>query len=308
MNIDANGGTILVFPLFSRRSLKDAAGGYRSWLRRETQRIQENSRIAQTSAGPVEYQTIGSGDAVLYAHGTPGGYDQGIAFSHFLDLQACTLISPSRPGYLRTPESAGESPEAQADMYAALLDELGIQQASIIGFSGGGPSALQFALRHPERCRHLVMIGGIVRRHSLQARLAELSPLKRIILDVTERLLVSDLFIYLALPVTRFIPAGQAVAGMLCSGSIYHLRKSGHDIDRQQFANMEDYPLERIHTPTLIIHGVNDDDVPFEDANLLARKLSHVTLLAIPDGDHSAFYTHAKLVMPVMNRFLAQDR
>ena len=54
------------------------------------------------------------------------------------------------------------TPSAQADLYASLLDELKIQKVSIVGFSAGGPSALQFALRHPHRCSSLILLSAAV--------------------------------------------------------------------------------------------------------------------------------------------------
>ena len=35
---------------------------------------------------------------------------------------------------------------------AALLDELKIEKVLVYGVSGGGPTCLNFALRHPNRC------------------------------------------------------------------------------------------------------------------------------------------------------------
>src|SRR5262249_1622724 len=46
----------------------------------------------------------------------------------------------------------------QADQYASLLDSLGIPEVAIIGISAGGPSALQFAIRHAKRCAALVLL------------------------------------------------------------------------------------------------------------------------------------------------------
>jgi pimeloyl-ACP methyl ester carboxylesterase len=48
---------------------------------------------------------------------------------------------------------------------AALLDTLNISKAVVIGVSGGGPTALQFALRHPHRSSALVMVAAITKRH-----------------------------------------------------------------------------------------------------------------------------------------------
>ncbi|MBA2677188.1 MAG: alpha/beta hydrolase [Ktedonobacteraceae bacterium] len=276
---------------------------YRSWQRRELKRVQKKGIVVETAVGLVEYQVIGQGSAVLYAHGTPGGFDQGLAFARMLGGEQCMLISPSRPGYLRTPLAAGASPAAQADLYAALLDALNIEQASIIGFSGGGPSALQFALRHPDRCRSLAMIGGIVQRNCCYERHQALPLWKRVPTQIVEQLLVSDPFLYAVLPFASFLPRGAAVAGMLCSGALYHLRKTGHENDLAQFAAIETYPLEQVIAPTLVVHGLSDEDVPFEDACLLEREIPNVRLIAV-EGDHSAFYTHAEMVMPLLSKFL----
>jgi pimeloyl-ACP methyl ester carboxylesterase len=156
-------------------ALAFTVNSFQLWRRKEYARIHKNGIVVKTALGPVEYQKTGNGPAVLYAHGTPGGYDQGIAFARFFSDNQCTFISPSRPGYLRTPLASGPTPEQQADLYAALLDELGIQCASIIGFSGGGPSALQFTLRHPDRCSGLAMIGGIA-QHSCKYERAQALP------------------------------------------------------------------------------------------------------------------------------------
>ncbi len=70
----------------------------------------------------------------------------------------------SRPGYLGTPLSAGRSPQEQADLCAAVLDALRIRCTAMMAISGGGPTALQFALRYPDRCKALVMISACTQR------------------------------------------------------------------------------------------------------------------------------------------------
>jgi pimeloyl-ACP methyl ester carboxylesterase len=41
-----------------------------------------------------------------------------------------------------------------------LLDALEVERAAVVGFSAGGPSVIQFALRHPDRTSGLVLLGS----------------------------------------------------------------------------------------------------------------------------------------------------
>jgi pimeloyl-ACP methyl ester carboxylesterase len=288
-------------------ALTSMAIAFRRWQQQELRHIQENGMIITTTSGPLEYQSRGQGPAVIYAHGTPGGYDQGLAFAQFFDLEACTVISPSRPGYLQTPQTSGASPEEQADLYAALLDSLDIEKASVIGFSGGGPSAIQFALRHPDRCHSLIMIGAIVQRYSQLENIQMLIPWQRASARLTEHLLVSDLFLYCILPIIRLLPKGHVMAGMLCSGTIYQFRKAGYQNDQKHFAAIEQYPVEKISVPTLIVHGTADDDVPFKDAMFLMNKIQHVTLVPMNKGNHATFFLRANILIPIIQQFITQD-
>jgi pimeloyl-ACP methyl ester carboxylesterase len=96
--------------------------------------------------------------AVLVIHGAGSGFDQGLDLAQPLVRRGFRVIAMSRFGYLRTPLPADASPEAQADAHACLLDALGVKQAAVIGGSAGAPSAIQLALRHPERCSALVLL------------------------------------------------------------------------------------------------------------------------------------------------------
>jgi pimeloyl-ACP methyl ester carboxylesterase len=50
------------------------------------------------------------------------------------------------------------TPAAQADAFAALLDALGIARIDVIAVSAGATSALQLALRHPDKVKHLAVL------------------------------------------------------------------------------------------------------------------------------------------------------
>ncbi len=116
------------------------------------------SVLINTRCGPIEYQEAGTGTPLLMVHGSGGGHDQGMAFAGRLTQRGIRVIAMSRFGYLRTPMPADSSPAAQADAHVCLLDALGIAQAAVAGGSAGGPSALQMAIRHPNRVSALVLL------------------------------------------------------------------------------------------------------------------------------------------------------
>lgn len=130
---------------------------YRREISALREKLTAGSEIAETSAGPIEYAERGDGQPLLLIHGAGGGYDQGLMIARdFAD--EFRVIAPSRFGYLRTPMPADTSPAAQADAHAALLDKLGVKKCIVAGVSAGGPSAIEFALRHPDRTQALLLI------------------------------------------------------------------------------------------------------------------------------------------------------
>jgi pimeloyl-ACP methyl ester carboxylesterase len=122
------------------------------------ERLEGASKIIQTRSGPIEYAESGEGPAVLIVHGAGGGFDQGLELAESLVSGGFRVISMSRFGYLRTPMPADASVAAQAEAHLNLLDALSVKKASIFGVSAGGPSALQFAVSHPDRCTALILM------------------------------------------------------------------------------------------------------------------------------------------------------
>src|SRR5262249_13648655 len=138
------------------------ASRYRRDIRGERDRVASGGSLARTACGPIEYAASGDGPDVLVVHGAGGGYDQGLEFGEPLRRAGFRVIAPSRFGSLRTPLPADASPAAQADAYACLLDALQVGRVAVVGASAGAPSAMQFALRHAERCRALVLLVPVV--------------------------------------------------------------------------------------------------------------------------------------------------
>jgi pimeloyl-ACP methyl ester carboxylesterase len=139
---------------------------YRRWLADVTRRASEDGHRVDTRLGPVEYGLRGDGPVVLHFHGGNVGHN-GWFFLEHLVTAGYQVLTPDRPGYLGTPIDNGRTPEQQADLAAALLDSLGITKVAVVGLSAGGPSAIQFAARHPERTAALVLLSAISQRTGL---------------------------------------------------------------------------------------------------------------------------------------------
>ncbi len=57
---------------------------YSSFRKERLGELESGSQLVETSRGPIEYQIFGdSGPYLLYAHGRPGGYDQGFSYPGF---------------------------------------------------------------------------------------------------------------------------------------------------------------------------------------------------------------------------------
>ncbi len=121
-------------------------------------RAAAGSVVMTTRCGLVEVQQAGEGLPLLMVHGSGGGHDQGMDWARPLTQDGIRVIAMSRFGYLRTPRPADASPEAQADAHVCLLDALGIAKVAVVGVSAGAASALQLALRHPDRVSALVLV------------------------------------------------------------------------------------------------------------------------------------------------------
>ena len=66
------------------------------------------SQIVQTSRGPIEYTLLGKGPVVLVCHGTSSNCFS-TAESEPLVAAGFSVLTPSRPGYGRTPLEVGRS-------------------------------------------------------------------------------------------------------------------------------------------------------------------------------------------------------
>jgi pimeloyl-ACP methyl ester carboxylesterase len=276
--------------------------GFTAWRKAALDRLNAGSIVTQTARGALEYAAAGTGGAtVLVVHGRPGGYDQGLVIARALNDPQFRFLAVSRPGYLRTPLETGRSPEDQADTFAALLDVLGVPQAAVVALSAGGPSALQFALRHPGRCWGVVLVSTLTQRRVRPALRA------RILNSVWGS---SDAVGWLWSGVTGFLPPAMVKRmdlglELVQTLLLYSLRRTGSSNDLfQLFARLPKYPLSEIRKPTLVIHGTADRFVPLSQAEFAASAISQAQLIRVPGAGHDVFFVQHQRLAPQVLGFL----
>ena len=266
--------------------------GYRRWRTEHIEALHAASEVIATANGPVEVSRRGEGPPVLMIHGTPGGHDQGF-FAEFLVSAGFSIIAPSRPGYLRTPLATGSSWSGQADAVASLLDALEIDRAPVYGASGGGPTMIHLAARHPDRVQALMLECAIS------------GPLSVDVPAFVLRLLTSTLAVWFQLHLFRRFPTTvlrgllsqestlskadrkrladeiaesptdlDYVRELMLSTTPSDRRRAGLDNDLALFERADPFPFDGVRCPTLVVHGTADGDVPFEHAERSQREIA----------------------------------
>jgi pimeloyl-ACP methyl ester carboxylesterase len=276
--------------------------------------------VITTTRGRIEYAVSGAGPVVLALHGAMGGYDQSLLLAKTIGPSDFRVVAVSRPGYLGTPLDSGRRPDAQADLCAALLDSLGVAQAAVLAISGGGPCALQFALRHRQRCWGLVLVstcGGPVTtpiplHFQLMAWLARCPGVGAILQRQVQRDLEQAARRSIPDPTLRAQTLQDPTTGplfraLLASTADQMARRLPGTLNDIQITRTTAYPLEQIRVPALIVHGTADQMVPYvEHAEPLAQRIPGAELCAIAGGEHMAIFTHRDTIQRRVAAFLAR--
>lgn len=277
-----------------------------------------SSIVVQTRAGQMEYATAGTGEPVLSIHGTGGGWDQGLAGANGLVPLGHHVIAPSRFGYLRTPMPQDHSPAAEADAYAALLDELGVERVSVISFSAGTAPALQFALRYPDRVNALILVvpaaGGIMPPAAPGPPAWVMNFVLRFDLPMwlAIRYMPKTTANIVAVPneLIETLDASDAEAYDRALRMLLPIsaRREGLVMDaRNQSGGEPRYPLERLRVPTLLVSAEDDLYGTMRVARVAAERIPHAELLGFATGGH-LLVGRGPEMWPRVSRFIEEAR
>lgn len=109
----------------------------------------------------IHYEARGSGPAMVWAHGLCGsvrGWDETMAF--FQSRYRVIAYDARGHGRSEIPDRPeAYSQDIMVEDWHGVMDALGISRAIVGGHSMGANVALNFALKYPERCLGLIVVG-----------------------------------------------------------------------------------------------------------------------------------------------------
>lgn len=239
------------------------------------------------------YEIHGQGKPLVLIHG--GGSTIQTNFEKIIPILAKhrQVIALELQAHGRTNDrNADLTFEQDADDVATLLKNLKIDKADFFGFSNGGTTTLQIAIRHPELVDKIILGSALAKRNG-----------------------VPDWFWgFMANAKLENMPELLKVGYKKVAADTNGLQVM-HDRDAKRMINFKDIPDEQIKSikaPALIIIGDKDIITP-EHAIELHRQIANSELAIIPGG-HGQYigevttitpdFKESDLVIPMIEKFL----
>lgn len=260
-----------------------------------TDKLTFSSGYSEVNGLKMYYEIYGHGKPLVLIHG--GGSTIQTTFEKAIPLFAKNrkVIAVELQAHGRTNDrNADLSFEQDADDIAALLKNLNIDKADFFGFSNGGTTTLQIAIRHPE----------IVDKIILGSALAKRNGVPEWFWDFMKRARLENMPEQLKTAYKQVAPDTNGLQTM-------------HDRDAKRMVNFKDIPDEQIKSikaPALIIIGDKDIITP-EHAIELHRHIATSELAIIPGG-HGEYigeittittgFKESDLVVPIIEKFLTK--
>lgn len=229
-----------------------------------TDSIQFKSGYSRVNGLKLYYEIYGEGKPLVLIHG--GGSTIETNYSKIIPLLARNrqVIAVELQAHGRTADRDTPLSFAQdADDVAALLTNLQITNADILGFSNGGQTAIEMALRHPELIHRLILASTFYSRDAVFPQFwdifknADLKDMPQPLKD-------------------GFLNVNNDSAALL--------KMFNRDVERMQhFKGWSDEQIQSIKIPTLIMNGTKDV-ATVEHAVRMHRLITNSELAILPGG------------------------
>jgi pimeloyl-ACP methyl ester carboxylesterase len=253
----------------------------------------------QTPAGTLRYCEAGDGPPLLFLHGSGPGVTgwrnfRGVlpAFSaHF----RCLILE--FPGFGVSDDFGGHPMITAQGAVTPFLDATGVDRVDIIGNSMGGGVGVDFAIRHPDRLRRLVTIGGIGTNlfspgPSEGIRLLQEfteNPTRERLVDwlhsmVYDPALVTDELIEERWTLATDAPTLSSARRMYSKGAFAQMMAAMRNSD----APLPWALMHKVAAPTLLTWGRDDRVSPLDMALIPMRTIPNAELHVFPNCGHWA--------------------
>jgi pimeloyl-ACP methyl ester carboxylesterase len=276
----------------------------------------EHQRWVTVAGRQVNVIELGSGPPIVFIHGLSGSWQSWLEQLPVFAREH-RVITFDLPGF-----GASEMPVQKITISGygrfvdALLDELEVGSAAIVGNSMGGFIGMELAIRFPERAERLVLVSaaGLSIEYLRNERaLAVLGTLENR-LAAYSGWLASRSDALARRPGARRLIFGivahrpDRLPGPLVAEQV---RGSGKPGFLPALDALTDYPIRdrlgEIACPTLIVWGSEDKLVPARDADEFARLIPNSRKVVWPETGHVAMLERPAAFNALLEAFLAEE-
>ena len=157
----------------------------------------------------------------------------------------------------------------------------------LLGISQGSAASIGYAVRHPERVSHLILYGGYA-RGAFRRDEADRAVMYRAMIDLVRLGWGSDNPTFRQVFTSRFIPKGTDEQlewfNDLCKKTT-NAEIAARLLETRGYVEVTDL-LERVQTPTLVLHSSGDDVVPISEGRILATGIPGAQFVELDSSNH----------------------
>jgi pimeloyl-ACP methyl ester carboxylesterase/DNA-binding CsgD family transcriptional regulator len=178
--------------------------------------------------------------------------------------------------------------ESSVRDFECVVDAAGLERFPLLGTCQGGPTAIEYAARHPERVTHLVLYGTYARGRNKRVNVPQQVEKGKVLLEMTKLGWGDENHAFLQAWASQFQPGGtlehlrswsEQQRAATSSEMAVRLIEIGWNIDVTQAAR-------RISCPVLVVQADRDRVVPIEEARLLAGLIPDCRFVQLDSENH----------------------
>jgi DNA-binding SARP family transcriptional activator/pimeloyl-ACP methyl ester carboxylesterase len=195
------------------------------------------------------------------------------------------------------------SVDAMVGDLESVIDDLGLERFPLLGVSQGGPVAIAYAVRHPEKVSHLILYGTYARGRFNRDYSPEEAKTGQTLLSLIELGWGQDNPAFRQFFTTLFMPEAKAEQ-MNWFNDLQRVSTSPEvavRLERAFFGIDVSQLVPKVSVPTLVLHGRDDGIVAFEEGRQLAARIPGARFVALDSKNHILLESE-----PAWQRFLSE--